>query len=185
MAKMFELLRRSYQAAGGVSEDTVRAWEQGVRSRLPEDYRRFLLMTNGGAIRPYAFDLEIPGWKFSDKVHALSRLYDWDELVEDTQTNIKPELRTVPPNRVAIGCTESELTLMIRLDPPHFGQVDAWQRDLFNTWGEGANTLLVPLAASFNAFMELLHDDPNHETYHGFWENLDASEPAPQRLTWP
>ena len=158
-----------YQAKGLVEESAIAAWEAHGWRRLPEDYRRFILRTNGGSVRPYTFELSVGDDRIGDHVHALNRFYDWAEVIEEMQEQQPTELRNPPPARLPIGCSCSELVLMLALDEAGYGEVEAWVKDYFNVWGKGGNSTVVRVAPSFSAFLDLLRPDERSETHHPFW----------------
>lgn len=167
MGRSFDHAYRPFQSGEAASEAALQALEAEVGKRLPADYRGFLLQCNGGSLRPTAFDLVIPDSDFKETVHALDYLYELKEIIRRSQLRMEPAQRNLPPGRIAIGTTVSELTITLDLSSARFGKVEAWVRDTFNVWGEGANKTIVPLADSFSDFLGLLHEAP--EVYHAFW----------------
>ena len=183
MAMTFDIARRPFQSATTSPGPDMEAWEQSLGISLPADYREFMLTFNGGSLRPFAFDLSIPDWDFTDKVHALNYLFDWKEVGKRSQWRMEPPLRNIPPDRLAIGSTISELTLTLSTDSGRFGAIDAWLRDTFNVWGEGGNTRVLPVAPSFSAFLAMLHDSA--DTYHHFWVDFDGDGEIARQVTLP
>lgn len=151
----------SFQSGQSVTVADLEELELTANAVLPPDYKAFLLKVNGGSLRPFAFELEIPGSDFKEKVHSLEYLYEIKEIHRRSQFKMEPALRNIPPGRLAIGSTVSELTLTLNLGPSGKGEVEIWVRDTFNVWGEGANRTILPLAATFTAFLGLLRDLPD------------------------
>lgn len=183
MAQVFQYAKRPFQSDRPLEAAVLADWEQAEGGRLPEDYRHFMLSLNGGSLRPYGFDLVLPDSDFAEPVHALNYWYDWNEVGKRSQWRIEPALRNIPPGRLAIGTTVSELTLTLRLAPEGRGMIEAWVRDTFNVWGEGANTCIVPVAPSFSDFLAMLHDAPG--LHHSFWVDLDRRGQVPLSITLP
>ena len=183
MTRVFDHSRRPFQPDRALDEAEIAAWEQSAGIKLPGDYRGFMRRCNGGSLRPFAFDLTVPDSDFKETVHALDYLYDWAEVGKRSQWRIEPEFRNIPPGRLAIGATVSQLTVTLRIDEPGFGAIEAWVRDTYNLWGKGANTQILPLADSFGAFLALLHDSA--EVYHGFWVDFDRAGQVAQSLVLP
>jgi len=183
MAGLFSHAWRPFQSGEALAESDLLAWETSAGDRLPGDYRSFMLRFNGGSLRPFAFELGIPDWNFTDKVHALNHLFDWAEVGKRSQWTLEPALRNIPPDRLAIGATTSELTLALSTDPSRFGAIDAWVRDTFNVWGEGGNTRVVPVAPSFTAFLAMLRDSA--DAYHSFWADFDRGGETARRRVLP
>jgi hypothetical protein len=178
MPRSFELVRMPYQDSQLVDEAMVSEWEARRGVRLPEDYRRFILTTNGGAIRPFTFEVSDP--RIPARLHAVTCLYDWREMLEESQEGVPVHLRNTPPKHLAIGDTESELILMLSLDPSSFGAIVVWPKNLFEAWGDGMNTFVVPLAQSFSGFLGLLGNQG--DVYQGYWSSHDAKGRIAKRV---
>ena len=183
MARSFDHAYRPFQSGEATSEAALQALEAEASGRLPADYLGFLLQRNGGSLRPAAFDLVIPDSDFKEKVHALDYLYEVKEIIRRSQLRMEPAHRNIPPGRIAIGTTVSELTLTLDISDARLGKVEAWVRDTFNVWGEGANKTIVPLADSFSDFLGLLYDAP--EVYHAFWAGFGQDGERASKLTLP
>ncbi len=185
MAKEFEFSRLPYQVDSIVENVTLMEWEERRGILLPTDYRSFLLKTNGGALRPNTFDLVLPKKRIVDKVHAVVRLFDWIEVLEESQEEIKQPLRTLPTGYIAIGVTSTELTLLLSISRPNFGTIDVWVSDTMNAWGDAENNVVVPVAQSFTAFLDSLRQDSKGETYQAFWTSHDSKGLVARRLVLP
>lgn len=183
MASSFDHAYRPFQSGEAANEAALQDLEAEAGARLPADYRGFLQKRNGGSLRPAAFDLVIPEADFKEKVHALDYLYEIKEIVRRSQLRMTPADRNIPPGRIAIGTTVSELTLTLNLTEARLGMVEAWVRDTFNVWGEGANKTIVPLADSFSDFLGLLHESA--QVYHAFWAGFGQGGERASRLTLP
>ena len=174
----------SFQSGQSITIADLDELEQATNTVLPPDYKAFLLKANGGSLRPFAFELEVPGADFKEKVHSLEYLYEIKEIHRRSQLKMEPALRNIPPGRLAIGSTVSELTITLNLGPSGQGQVEVWVRDTFNPWGVGTNRIIVPLAASFTDFLGLLRDLP--EAYDVWrWAEYGKNGNSVTRLTCP
>lgn len=171
MTRRFQLGRMPHHDQGSVDEATIAAWEVRRGTRLPLEYRRFLLLTNGGSIRPHTFAIDHP--KIPERLHAIDWLYNWETALHRSQEpeRVPAHLRNAPPDHLAIGITESELMLMIPLSGGGAGTIVAWSTDLYNPWGEGENNLVVPVAPSFSAFLDSLGAEG--EVYQSYWATHD------------
>jgi hypothetical protein len=179
MTRSFEVVRMPYQDSEPVGEPMIASWEARRGVRLPEDYRRFMLATNGGALRPYAFEVSDP--RIPERWHALTCLYDWRAVLEESQESVPVHLRNPPPEQLVLGGTESELFILLSLSRSNFGEVSVWPKNLFETWGDGMNTFVVPLTRSFSGFLDLLQD--HDEVYQGYWSTHDAEGRTAQRVS--
>ncbi|MBL8481445.1 MAG: SMI1/KNR4 family protein [Rhodocyclaceae bacterium] len=183
MKLSFEHAYRPFQSGQSATAADLRALEAAANGLLPADYKTFLLKANGGSLRPFAFELEVPGSDFKERVHALDYLYEVKEIHRRSQLKMAPALRNIPPGRLAIGTTVSELTITLNLRVQGKDQVEAWVRDTFNVWGEGANRTVVPVADSFSAFLGLLRDLP--DAYVSFWAGFGKDGETATRITLP
>jgi hypothetical protein len=181
---IFEHAYRPFQSGLPITKVDLEALELAVGVTLPSDYKAFLMKCNGGSLYPFAFELKVPEWNFSSEhVHSLDQLYEIKEIYRRSQFKIDSTLRNIPPGRIAIGSTVSELTITLNVTEKRYGQIEAWVRDINNVWGEGTNRIIVPLAASFTDFLGMLRDLP--EAYNGYWAEHSKSGGATTRITLP
>ena len=180
MPKVFEFTRRSFQSQERLDAATLTAWERQTGWSLPNDYRRFLLRTNGGLLRPYCFIAEVATPYVVERRPTLDGLYDWRAVLDESQLDIGPRTRNTPPGFLAIGDTIGELCVMLALTRADHGAVALWVKDLLNPWGEGPNDAVTPVAPSFSAFLDMLHIPEPDDTYHPYWSVPDATDPEPQ-----
>lgn len=183
MSMMFDHAYRPFQSGQPATAADLNALEVAANGSLPADYKAFLLKRNGGSVRPFAFELEVPGSDFKESVHALDYLYEVKEIHRRSQLKMDAALRNMPPGRLAIGTTVSELTITLNLGDKGRGEVEAWVRDTFNVWGEGANRTVVPLAGSFTTFLGLLRNVPG--AYASFWATFGQDGETASRVALP
>lgn len=183
MSRVFDVAYRPFQSGKLATPADLEALEVSANWHLPADYRSFLLECNGGSLRPFAFKLEIPDSPFAESTHAMDYFYEVKEIHEYSQLKTQSNLRNLPPGRLAIGTTVSELTITLNMTQQANGKVEAWVRDIFNVWGEGANNTVVPLADTFLSFLEMLHDEP--ATYSSFWANFGKGAETIRRFSLP
>ena len=183
MGQTFEFVREPFQAQDPVGEADLAAWEAERGVRLPEDYRRFLLRTNGGFLRPFAFELTIEDDAVPGAVHALDHLFDWKQVSRQTQEDIAAHLRTTPPGWLAVGITEGELFVMLSLEAQTYGSVALWVSDYSTPWGQPPNDRIHSLASSFEAFLDMLR--PSTTLYHGYWREHDRNGDEAERVRLP
>ncbi|MBL0350217.1 MAG: SMI1/KNR4 family protein [Elusimicrobia bacterium] len=183
MSYTFDHVYRPFQSGQPAARRDIEALEAAAHCRLPADYKSFLLKCNGGSLRPFAFKLDLPGSDFNESVHALDYFYELKEIHQDGQLETAPNLRNIPPGRLAIATTVSELTITLNMTEGAHGEIEAWVRDTFNVWGEGANRTIVPLAENFTAFLGILHDEP--EAYSSFWARFGRDGETARRISLP
>jgi hypothetical protein len=179
----FDHVYRPFQSGQPATRHDIEALEAAAHGRLPADYKSFLLKCNGGSLRPFAFKLLLPGTDFNESVHALNYFYELKEIRQDGQLETAPNLRNIPPGRLAIATTVSDLTLTVNMTEGAHGKIEAWVRDTFNVWGEGANKTVVPLAENLTAFLGMLHDEP--EAYSSFWAGFGRNGETARKILLP
>lgn len=183
MSRTFDFVRAPYQAHSRLTEADLSAWEAARGVRLPEDYRRFLLRTNGEYLRPYGFPMTLPGDEQFEEEQPLKRLFDWTEVLEQTQEDKPAHLRNTPPGWLAIGTTEEELFVMLSLEAQSYGAVAIWISDFYRPWGEPPNDRIHALAQSFEAFLDMLTIADG--LYHSYWPGHGRAGRQAERLTLP
>ncbi|QEG29619.1 SMI1 / KNR4 family protein [Gemmata obscuriglobus] len=144
---------RSY---GPVSAAVVNAAEKRLGVRLPADYKRFLRTINGGCPDPQEFVVPNRGPALaaifygvrSERTHA-------DLEYEQEQATLWDPL---PPGFLAIGHDPGGNTFLLATFAPDAGRVFFWDRNGLWVREDGRNAF--PVADTFTAFMESLHESP-------------------------
>jgi hypothetical protein len=137
-----------------VTDDAVRRFEETIGSRLPDDYRAFLLEVNGGrtARSHCAFRRRTYG-SVLDRLFSLDAHDESDDLA--TRQQYTPDL---PPNGISVGYSDGGNIILI-LVSPHRGEV--WELDTVDPRPEGSNPRVewfdrrdvTKIAESFCEFM--------------------------------
>jgi hypothetical protein len=136
-------------------------WERSIGLQLPENYRRFLEVFNGGKFYPkfrYRFPIDmsvhpsfwgngIGGFTF----YGLNEPWDWRDLEEIRDTH---EGR-IPAGTIPIADAPNDLVL---LDCRRGGQIALWQRDHEGDTEPEDNR--IPLADSFLEFAQGIQEAP-------------------------
>ena len=134
---------RLSRASRGAGEADLRGLEAKVGTRLPEDYRRFLLQHDGGEPEPNEF--AIPG---ADNDSGANEFMSVRQIREE----IEQYSHRFPRRMIPIAFAEGGNLVFLALDD---GQVLFWDHEL-----EAANPLFA-LAPSFEAFWQVLENsDP-------------------------
>jgi len=183
MARVFDQVWQPFQSGTSLNEADLVAWESATGVWLPSDYRSFMLRCNGGVLRPFAFVSPDPTLTMGDAFDVLNYMFEWREVLKRSQVRLDAASRNIPPGRLAIATTGSELTVTLCTDEQRFGAVDLWPTTLLHTWGEAPNTRVVPLAPNFSAFIDLLHDIEGAPHY--YWARVDPADPIPQQVMLP
>lgn len=137
----------------GTAEPAIAAWETETGLALPADYRRFLLVFDGGRPCPKTFR---HGWSEDGAIHTtesyLEPFYAWQRVI-----SWSAELGSrLPPQTLSIGADPGLIELLLSLRPQDHGTVYSWVRN----WGDFGpdNDWLWRQAGSFTEFVHALYD---------------------------
>jgi SMI1 / KNR4 family (SUKH-1) len=152
-----------------VTRSDMRRVRKELGRRLPDDYRRFIDVANGGVL-PYAVDLP-PGAvnaepiEFS-KLHTItpgrSGDFSWGTVLgEKRHLDGAYIAEILPSDVVPIASDGSGSSLYLRLHPDHFGEVWAFVHGLPDWAGGNQRDSGGLVSPSFDAFLETLyiHDE--------------------------
>lgn len=141
---------------GPATAAMVGAAERHLGVELPGDYRRFLRTTNGGCPEPDIF--MVPGhglvmlgvlYGVGPERVSLDLEYEYGEA---TQWN------PLPPGFVPVGADPGGNQFLLATIGVEAGKVFFWDRVGFWVGEDGRN--LFPVAESFAAFLDSLHESP-------------------------
>lgn len=153
--------RKEYSdlAKSDVSYD-VETWEKKNETKLPVEYRNFLLNYFGGFPFPGCFDVSPDPWpEFLDEnPQEITELYTWKHVQELISTNYYYD--GYPRGYLIIGDAVSPVHLLLGIREDVFGKVFLWYHSSVN-WGDEVNNErdLVFVADSFDDFIRSLYDD--------------------------
>jgi hypothetical protein len=156
-----------------------------VGSRLPEEYRRFIEVANGGTLN---YSVDLPPGGASEPI-TFSALYTItaNSAGDFSGGTVIGEWRPAGSGYVAPGFPADALPiardgsgseLFLRLHPDHFGAVYAFAHGLPEWAGGDGRDTGGQVSASFDAFLDLLYIDD--ELAELTW--LDAHDQAEWRL---
>jgi hypothetical protein len=147
-----------------VGEAELVQLQAAIGSSLPEAYRRFLLLHNGGRIDPSIFQLHWEGGRLARRFPKgrLHVMFCIDSASpNDLLKNAAAYRERVPAGTLPIGMDPGGNLLLLGLEPPHAGQVLFWVQDQEVAWedGEAPDFSNVGLAArSFDEFLRSLNE---------------------------
>ncbi len=149
-----------------VSERDVTALEARLGHRLPSDYRRFLLQTNGGRPgsaagvgRPRAYAVLVPGWRqkgflINDflSIHAgsLNDLWDSYEILRNR----------IPEGTIPVAIDPAGNHVLLATSGDRAGHVFLWDHEVQSGDPDFDHPCIVPIADSFSELInKKLHDE--------------------------
>jgi hypothetical protein len=134
----------------GAAESTIQQLENELGHRLPEDYRRFLVQTNGGRPERARFAIQTLDGSTDSIVDWLLTLDIREQLYTIRKYRRMYEDR-IPNGMIPIGCDPFGNLILLNIVAKDFGYVYFWDHETENmkepTW---ENISLV--AKSFTAF---------------------------------
>ena len=168
MQRRIRPLERAWQDTAP-ARAAIAAFEQANNLTLPDDYRGFMHVYNGGHVYPLMFDYTIPIERYptTDPTPTtyLDPLYDW-AMVENIW-NGGIFSRRNPPGMLVIGSNPGGMEILLSLQPQTFGRIFTWLHTL-HPWGTEENDTAWEQAASFRAFMDSLYENAANEGY-AYW----------------
>ena len=133
---------------GKISEASIDSFEKEIQLSLPDDYKKFLIDTNGGALQNGLIKPQRPGELLIDYLFGLSEKDEFD--LRFWHSEFRGE---IPEKSVIIGsdagggflllCTEEDLAGVYYYDHSY----------LFPSSGDDENTYFI-----YSSFSELLSD---------------------------
>jgi hypothetical protein len=141
-----------------VSEADVQQYEQRLGVTFPEDYRNFLLTTNGGI--PMPFYLDVPDENHVlrvDFLYAIKNEYDISDLVYELENLSSRMSGKLPDGFIVIGHDPGDGKFLLGTRGEHASQVWFWDTERWmSTTSASENTYWI--ADSFTDFLNGLRE---------------------------
>lgn len=141
-----------------VSEDTIATFEKRLETRLPEDYRNFMLAHNGGepSRRVFKYKNHSGPYAGSSVRYFFAFSSDEDYSIKDYFVEFVSNNR-MPGDLVPIGTDEGGNLVCIAVKGPNTGKIYFWDHEEEAEEGQEAsyNNLFL-VADSFKEFLESL-----------------------------
>jgi hypothetical protein len=134
---------------GPIPEDRIQQFENRFGASLPEDYRAFLLQTNGGYPDPGGFAI-----RGTSDVSQVSRFLALDgERWDDIEVYQDRYDGRIPAGWLPIGYDDFGNLLLLGLEGANRGRVAFWDHELERDDPVDADTPLTRLSSSFSSFV--------------------------------
>jgi hypothetical protein len=139
-------------------------WERRTGHVLPDGYRRFMFVFNGGRVYPRIFHYNVPLERYpsAEPITVVNPFYSWASAERYWRGEIYR--RGTPPDMLFIGCDPGGLEILMSLRPQDYGQIFCWVHST-NIWGTDGNDQIWHQADSFEAFLASLYDEPDESDY--------------------
>ncbi len=141
-----------------VSEADVQRYEQRLGVTFPDDYRKFLLTTNGGIPTPHYLDVPDENHVvWVGFLYAIKNEHDISDLVYELADLSSRMSGKLPDGFIVIGHDPGDSKFLLGTKGEHAGQVWFWDTARqMSTTSASENTYW--LADSFTNFLNGLHE---------------------------
>lgn len=95
----------------------------------------------------------------------IDPFYSWTKV--ETYTRGDMYGKGTPPEMLFIGCDPGGIEVLLSLRPADYGHLFCWFHST-NIWGTDDNDRIWYQAASFEAFLGSLHDEPDGSDYESW-----------------
>ena len=137
---------------GPASSMEIEGLEQRLGIKLPDDYKQFILKTNGGVPAPNGFVVPERGQALVDILYGIrTERIGGDLEFEQEQAALWEPL---PEGFVAIAHDPGGSSILLATIGKHAGKVFYWDRNGLWVRDDRSNTFLI--AQNFSDFIELL-----------------------------
>jgi hypothetical protein len=134
----------------------IKAMENKISVFLPEDYKIFLLESNGGAPNPRYFLIE--GWENNDK-GGIDTFYGFSYIVQGFKYDLEEHFETykgrIPTNLFPIACTGMGDVIVLSVAGYDKGKVYIWDHEQEHFPPTYDN--IYKIADSFREFIDSIH----------------------------
>lgn len=141
---------------GALSQNRLEEFEKQIQSRLPQDYRDFLLQYNGGQPAPSFFWI-VPEEDGSE----VERFYGiHDQTWHSLETYVGEQRYGIPSSLLPIADDGTSNFVCIDISTDHYGEVYFIDHEL-HEFDPGSTEGITKLANAFSEFLRLLDNAPD------------------------
>lgn len=138
-----------------LSESAIPAIEKRLGFSLPNEYRDFLKISNGGSPVPDAVKYEGEYFDYVSMFYSVRR----NAYSNDLFRNIEEYRELIPSHYLPIGESPGGDVFCLSLKNEDYGAVYYWNHEEANYDGEPWEMNMIKLAASFNEFLDSLYEE--------------------------
>jgi hypothetical protein len=142
-------------SAPSVSQEVIDQLAEDLKVTFPEEYTRFLLVSNGGRPRPKCFLIKTPE---GNRVGQVLDFFGVNDPVEscDLRWNREVFIDRMPFSIFPIGCEDGGNVICIGVDASNLGRIYYWDHEVEGDQPSFDNVYNVN--DSFSEFMLSLYD---------------------------
>jgi len=140
-----------------LTEEMLRQFEEESQSKLPNDYRRFLLQNNGGFPSPDCVTFKEAGRATASDVFCFHSIGD-ERAWASMEWHHKTFSGRLPKNTLPIAHDSCGNLWLLNVGPDHGGSVVFWDHGSFDTFDETDFDVWPRVAKSFQEFIHNLHE---------------------------
>lgn len=148
---------KNANAHGPLSLTRLNEFERRTRTRLPEDYRQFLLEHNGGQPEPAFFWIQQP--VDGSRVLRFYALFE-GSLLPSLNAYAGPERYGIPASLLPIADDGLGNLICIGIEAPIYGAILFLDHDRFSPNDGDESRGITRLSDSFTAFLQSLMENP-------------------------
>lgn len=174
--KIFDYSPPSFLLSKGnkkLKTEDIENWEKENKINLPEDYRNFILATNGGSLRPYSIEITLNDEEITERIHVINYFIP---LIQDNDSNT-PKFCEVGVNSEEVRVLEiakplSDFEIVMLIDNNNIGKIFARAINSERTSINKREKFdLIPISNNFGQFILMLEEDITNSTYHPLWQS--------------
>jgi len=130
-----------YEKNEPINIDDIKALENKMQIKFPQEYIAFMLEQNGGSPKKCEFDL--PDDSNSSVVNYFYPMGDMDGNLEKKHFIFDGE---IPENFITIGCDSGGNQILLRIKCENIGELYFWDHDVDPEEGNNMHFLAISLS---------------------------------------
>ena len=144
-----------------ITEAELATFEQELDLELPNDYRQFLLVHNGGVPTPDLYDFKMDSFIYEGCVTRFLGLREGERY--SFSRYLKTYQKRLPANLFPIALDLSVDLICVSTSGNDYGRVHFWDHNWEITDGKPDYSNVHFVANSFTEFLDMLYDDDEED----------------------